>query len=255
MQDIASILPSAPSSSSSLGSLRKLVGMPSVPSVVTPLPQLLDSVKPLSSKGKEKARMSANTRSFDEEQAMELADGFSRREIVKQCLRRWVRRTADRAAWRDACSKSEAYREKVEGERKKKGRESVRNGSPSEKRRRTNSDISDTSTRASSPAKKRVKRRVSDKYQPPRTDADLVKRLKEVTLLWYSPFLAFSNALAEPGRTRTALDKGFVPRHNIYTSSAEGAWMRITQTSTKLAYVDFAKPRERCYRYLVEAKV
>ncbi|KAF4565558.1 hypothetical protein EYR36_002131 [Pleurotus pulmonarius] len=180
MQDIGSTPPGAASSSSSLGSLRRLVGMPSVPSVVTAtLPQLLDTVKPLSSKGKEKARMNANTHPFDEEQAMALADGFAGREVVRQCLRRWVKRTADRAAWRDACSKSEAYREKMENERKKKEREGMRHGSPSEKRRRRNSDISDTSTRASSPAKKRVKRRVSDKYQPPRTDADLVKRLKE----------------------------------------------------------------------------
>ncbi|KAF9495569.1 hypothetical protein BDN71DRAFT_1589686 [Pleurotus eryngii] len=180
LQDIRSTPPGAASSSSSLGSLRKLVGMPSVPSVATATPpQLLDTVKPLSSKGKEKARMSADTRSFDEEQATDLANGFAKREVVRRCLRRWVRRTADRAAWRDACSKSEAYREKVESERKKKEREGVRNGSPSEKRRRRNSDISDTSTRASSPAKKRVKRRVSDKYQPPRTDADLAQRLKE----------------------------------------------------------------------------
>lgn len=160
--------------------------MPSVPSVApgTP-PQLLDTVKPLSSKGKEKARAGARTHSFDEETAVGLADGFAKREVVKQCLRRWVRRTADRAAWRDACSKSEAYREKVENERKKKEREAARNGSPSEKRRRRSSDISDTSIRASSPAKKRVKRRVSDKYQPPRTDADLAQRLKEVSLPRY----------------------------------------------------------------------
>lgn len=89
--------------------------------------------------------------------------------VVKTCLRRWHRRLLERIAWIEACRQSEAYKDKIKYQRQ----------SPVhvDKKRRISAGPGMV---IKSPVKKRVRRRVSSDYCPPRTDEELAQRFKEV---------------------------------------------------------------------------
>jgi hypothetical protein len=75
----------------------------------------------------------------------------------------------DRAEWQEACRHSDAYKEKVRLER------SLSRSSSSQRKRPVEPALVSLS-----PERKRVRRRRSTVYQPPRTDEDLAQRLQEV---------------------------------------------------------------------------
>lgn len=100
--------------------------------------------------------------------------------IVKKPFKLWLKRTIDRAAWDEACRKSEAYSEKVQRHRHSSSVDS----SISEmqtvsevRKRRLSAGVSSSSASA---RVKRSKHRMSTEYKPPLSDEELARRLKEV---------------------------------------------------------------------------
>ncbi|KAG6860335.1 hypothetical protein C0995_012481 [Termitomyces sp. Mi166 len=94
---------------------------------------------------------------------------FARKSsVVRTCLGRWHQRLLERVAWIEACRQSDAYKEKIKRQRQ----------SPVhvDKKRRISAG---PGTVIDSPVKKRVRRRVSSEYHPPRTDEELAQRFKE----------------------------------------------------------------------------
>ncbi|KAG6844263.1 hypothetical protein H0H87_008299 [Tephrocybe sp. NHM501043] len=89
--------------------------------------------------------------------------------IVKFCLRHWHERVVERAAWIEACRQSDAYKQKIKRQQQ--------SSALSDKKRRISAG---PGTVVESPIKKRLRRRVSSEYHPPRTDEDLAQRFKEV---------------------------------------------------------------------------
>ncbi|KAG6812812.1 hypothetical protein H0H92_000270 [Tricholoma furcatifolium] len=106
---------------------------------------------------------------FDEEEAESKSAIFARKStIVKSCLRRWHQRIIDRLAWIEACRQSDAYKEKI----KHRQASSLQ----LDKKRRISTGPGATIIL---PVKKRLRRRVSSEYRPPRTDEELAQRFKE----------------------------------------------------------------------------
>ncbi|TFK19237.1 hypothetical protein FA15DRAFT_689578 [Coprinopsis marcescibilis] len=91
--------------------------------------------------------------------------------VLKSAFQAWVEKAVAKAAYVEACRRDDLYREKIREEEKVRDR----GGTPDKKRR-----ISVASQPAmESPQRKRPRKRVSTTYQPPRTDDELVQRLKE----------------------------------------------------------------------------
>lgn len=122
------------------------------------------------------------------------------RVFVGKVMRRWVAKTQDRAEYKDAVTRSVRYGKQVRSGTSTPRRglrdSSVGRGSPAlsetSKRRRAESDAgSDFSGSVwSTSGTKRRKRRSSGKYEPPRTDAQLERRLLEVVCISMHLFIA-----------------------------------------------------------------
>ncbi|KAI0058607.1 hypothetical protein BV25DRAFT_1810344 [Artomyces pyxidatus] len=133
------------------------------------------STSPMSSKavsltlpnGKGKGKERAADQGMLADQAL----AFARTSlVVRNSLRRWVKKAIDRAAWVEAVRRSDAYSERVQRQHLSNGK-SVANG---KKRRDFSGQAADAQ-----PPHRRIRRRVSSHYTPPRTDAELLERLKE----------------------------------------------------------------------------
>ena len=97
---------------------------------------------------------------------------FARRgSVVKKCFNTWRKKLEDSIKWEEACRRSDTYKAKVQRRR-------LSEGSRGLKRRRLSADGFNTTTSRS--AQKRRRPRGSAQYAIPVTDAELVKRLKEV---------------------------------------------------------------------------
>ncbi|PFH53647.1 hypothetical protein AMATHDRAFT_1283 [Amanita thiersii Skay4041] len=99
------------------------------------------------------------------------ATTFYQKCITKKYYELWKKRAMDYAAWLEACRHSDTYRQKVQHQRTARVQILERKRTPLE------ATLTDTSP------KKRIKRRISNDYQPPRTDEELAQRLKEVQIL------------------------------------------------------------------------
>lgn len=98
---------------------------------------------------------------------------FERRSLViKQPFKRWLKLTTDRAVFAEAVERGDAY-SKQEREKMMKF--------PDSKKRRLSTNITRDSP---PPARKRVRKRVSQEYRPPRTDEELAKRFKQVSTIF-----------------------------------------------------------------------
>lgn len=162
--------------------------------------------------------------------------------VVKTCFKRWLQRTMDNAAWLEACQHSEAYREKVQHQKQARD-------SPIDKKRRISNGPIASSV---SPKKKRVRRRVSAEYKPPRTDEELARRFKEVQIVPFHPSLSSSIVLtaacslrpslsiSESQGTRTSLGT------RIFLASNQKSCQADDQESfvVTLAHLAFDEPRK-----------
>jgi hypothetical protein len=100
----------------------------------------------------------------DAEELEARASGFARTSaVVRAALKRWAVKASERVLYNDAVRRSDAYT----GQRTKKRHET-----------RLRVDAEPEHKRM---ARTRVRRRVSAKYAPPQTDAELARRLKEVS--------------------------------------------------------------------------
>jgi nuclear mRNA export protein SAC3 len=107
-------------------------------------------------------------------EAEEEATCFKRRGVlVKNCFSRWKRRLMDQVEYLEAVGKSEESSKKLRIERELSATVSVSSNGGDRKRR-----VPGMSPDAAQ--RKRVRKRQSIKYAPPRTDDDLVKKLQEV---------------------------------------------------------------------------
>lgn len=134
--------------------------------------------------------------------------------LVKNTFARWLKRTMDRAAWQEACRHGDEYRQKINSQsRHSSVHKTPRPVTPPEKKRQISMNGVDLS-----PLKKRIRKRISADYRPPRTDEDLVKRFTEVcTLLvpWFGAFIVSYDGptfVLEHARTRTTLGSGILSR-------------------------------------------
>ena len=101
---------------------------------------------------------------MDVEELEARASAFTRTSaVVRDALKRWAAKASERVLYNDAVRRSDAYT----GQRAKRRQEARSQvyAEPGTKR----------------PARTRVRRHVSAKYTPPQTDAELARRLKEVS--------------------------------------------------------------------------
>ncbi|KAF5340886.1 hypothetical protein D9758_012172 [Tetrapyrgos nigripes] len=142
---------------------------------------------PLGAKGKGKAKALDNdddvTEPFEEEISKAVA--FERRSsVVKICFSTWREQFAERVAYAEAVRNSDDYKTKLQQQQQQQLAKSQPKPSGIIKRRLSSISLN-SSVPASgdltmrSPAKKRARHRESRGYQPPRTDDELAKRLKE----------------------------------------------------------------------------
>jgi ParB-like chromosome segregation protein Spo0J len=111
------------------------------------------------SKGKGKAP------AVDAEALEARASAFARTSaVVRGALKRWVAKASERVLYNDAVRRSDAY-----------------TGQKTKRRQETRLHAVDAEPEAKRTARTRVRRRVSAKYTPPQTDAELARRLKEVS--------------------------------------------------------------------------
>ena len=94
--------------------------------------------------------------------------------LVKNCFSRWKQRLMDRVEYLEAVRKSDEYSKKLQTERELSASISVSSCSGGDRKRRISGMSPDSAQR------KRARKRLSVKYVPPRTDDDLVRRLREV---------------------------------------------------------------------------
>jgi hypothetical protein len=110
------------------------------------------------SKGKGKAP------AVDTEELEARASAFARTSaVVRDALKRWTAKASERVLYNDAVRRSDAYA----GQRTKRRQET-----------RSHVDVEPEATRT---PRTRVRHRVSARYAPPQTDAELARRLKEVS--------------------------------------------------------------------------
>ena len=106
--------------------------------------------------------------------AKEKAVRFKRRGVlVKNCFSRWKQRLMDQVEYLEAVRKGKEYSDKLT-ERELSASISVSSCSGGDRKRRISGMSLDSAQR------KRARKRLSVKYTPPRTDDDLVRRLREV---------------------------------------------------------------------------
>jgi len=96
--------------------------------------------------------------------------------LVKNCFSRWKRRLMDRVEYLEAVRKSDEYSKKLQIERELSASISVSSCSGGDRKRRISGMSPDSAQR------KRARKRLSVKYAPPRTQDDLVRRLREVCI-------------------------------------------------------------------------
>ena len=107
--------------------------------------------------------------------AKEKATRFKCRGIlVKNCFSRWKQRLMDRVEYLEAVRKSEEYSKKLQMEREISTSKSVSSYGGGDRKRGISGMSPDSAQR------KRARKRQSVKYAPPRTEDDLVRRLREV---------------------------------------------------------------------------
>jgi len=94
--------------------------------------------------------------------------------LVKNCYSRWKQRLMDRVEYLEAVRKSDEYSKKLQIERELSASVSVSSCGGGDRKRRISGMPLDSAQR------KRARKRLSVKYAPPRTDDDLVRRLREV---------------------------------------------------------------------------
>jgi hypothetical protein len=118
--------------------------------------------------GKELA--SSPTSNVDQETLESKAFAFARKNLViKEAFHEWRERTVNRTKWKEACLRSEAYSQRVHTERLSKSTSSL----PQENKRKV------VTPEQSSPARKRLRNRLSSEYRPPPSDEELVKRFEK----------------------------------------------------------------------------
>ena len=93
--------------------------------------------------------------------------------LVKNCFSRWKQRLMDQVEYLEAVRKGKEYSDKLT-ERELSASISVSSCSGGDRKRRISGMSLDSAQR------KRARKRLSVKYTPPRTDDDLVRRLREV---------------------------------------------------------------------------
>jgi len=98
--------------------------------------------------------------------------------LVKNCFSRWKRRLMDRVEYLEAIRKSDEYSKRLQIERELSASISVSSCSGGDRKRRVSGMSPDSAQR------KRARKRLSVKYAPPRTQDDLVRRLREVCASW-----------------------------------------------------------------------
>ncbi|ESK91807.1 nuclear export factor [Moniliophthora roreri MCA 2997] len=130
------------------------------------------------------------------EAEIDTALSFERKSlVVKETFSRWHKETKDRLAYQEAVRHSENYQDKIRRQRKEKEKEQQQRGqqlngrastslpaSEMKKRRISTSTLgSSLAEESSSPSKKRARKRLSERSEPPRlrTDEELAARLKE----------------------------------------------------------------------------
>ena len=94
--------------------------------------------------------------------------------LVKNCFSRWKQRLMDRVEYLEAVRKSKEYSKKLQMERELSASISISSYSGGDRKRRISGMSPDSAQR------KRTRKRLSAKYTPPRTQDDLVRRLREV---------------------------------------------------------------------------
>ena len=106
--------------------------------------------------------------------AKERAIRFKRRGVlVKNCFSRWRLRLMEQVEYLEAVKKSDEYKKKLQLERELSASISV-SSSGGDRKRRISGMSPDSAQR------KRAKKRSFAKYAPPRTEDDLIRRLREV---------------------------------------------------------------------------
>jgi hypothetical protein len=107
-------------------------------------------------------------------EAKKKATRFKRRGIlVQNCFSRWKQRLMDQVEYLEAVKKSDEHRKRVQTERELSASISV-SSSGGDRKRRVSGMSPDAAQR------KRARKRQSLKYTPPRTEDDLIRRLREV---------------------------------------------------------------------------
>ena len=108
-------------------------------------------------------------------EAKEKATRFKCRGVlVKNCFSRWKKRLMDQVEYLEAVRKRDEYSEGVRMKRELSASISVSSCSGGDRKRRISGMSPDSAQR------KRARKRLSAKYAPPRTQEDLVRRLREV---------------------------------------------------------------------------
>jgi hypothetical protein len=130
-----------------------------------PSPQDVEMASPTAApmrNGKSKGKGKAPAVDTDELEAR--ASAFARTSaVVRDALKSWAAKASEQVLYNKAVRRSDAYR-----------------GQKAKRRQETWSQVDAAEAEAKRPARTRVRRRVSAKYAPPQTDAELARRLKEV---------------------------------------------------------------------------
>ena len=113
--------------------------------------------------GKNKGKVKAPV--VDPEELEARASAFARTSaVVRGALKRWVAKSSERVLYNDAVRRSDAY-----------------TGQKTKRRQEAPTQVDAEQPEVKRTARTRVRRRVSAKYVPPQTDAELARRLKEVS--------------------------------------------------------------------------
>lgn len=112
---------------------------------------------------------------------IELADAYDDNLVIKQAWKRWKEKAKSTLEWLKAVERSDQYSKKIQ---KRKSMGDMRSIVNAKKRRESfeNGDDDMRSERSvgSASTGRRVRPRLSHKYEKPRTDEELAKRLREV---------------------------------------------------------------------------
>ncbi|KAH9986845.1 SAC3/GANP/Nin1/mts3/eIF-3 p25 family-domain-containing protein [Russula vinacea] len=129
-----------------------------------PSPQDVEMASPTAApmrNGKNKGKGKAPV--VDPEELEARASAFARTSaVVRGALKRWVAKSSERVLYNDAVRRSDAY-----------------TGQKTKRRQEVPTQVDAEQPEVKRTARMRVRRRVSAKYVPPQTDAELARRLKE----------------------------------------------------------------------------